>query len=77
MAHLSTWQQRPRKRVPTAKITSWQGLVNQELMHGLYKTDFNVKGHDTWSITRILGLCFHLVSIVLISFDCVMYMYLQ
>jgi len=75
MATSTQWQQ-PLKHVPTAKITSLKWPVNQQLTNPVYKIPFFIgHGHETWSIPRIIGLYFCLVSVLSIYFDCVTYLH--
>jgi len=71
-ATFSQWQ-RSLKCAPIAKITTQQRPVNQRLTNSVYKTQFIVKGHQTWSVPCFAGLCFCLVFVWLISFDCATY----
>ena len=53
-------------------ITPRQRSVNQRLTNGVYKNPFLfLKGHKNVSIPRVVGLCFCLVSVLLVYFDCV------
>ena len=68
----SRQQQQPLKHVPTAKRASSQRPINQQLTNAVYKTPFFIANdHETWSMPQVFGLCFCLVSVLLIYFDCV------
>ena len=72
----SSQQEQSLKCISTVEIISWQQPVNQGLLNGAFKTPCcYVKGHKTWSIPHPVGLCFCLVSVLLIYFDCVTYFY--
>ena len=61
---------------PPLTETHWQPRVDQRLMNGVYKTPFFiVKGHETCSVPRDVGLCFCLVFVSFLYFDCVTYLY--
>ena len=52
------WQ-RPLKFVPTGQNDLLTTAINQQLTKDAYKTSFFiVKGHQTWSVLRVIGLCF-------------------
>ena len=57
--HLST-QQKPLEFVLVIKKTSWQLPVKQLVTNFEYKTKLFIgKGHQTWSVWCIFGLCFY------------------
>lgn len=66
----------PQRKRPSLKIISLFQPVNEQRTIGAYKTPFSiVKGHETWSLLRIVGICFSLVSVLLIYFDRASYLY--